>query len=170
MLDAHDVDPGDEGDRQRDDRDAGHASRGARPEESESLGQSVPESGPGRDASQPRHPAHLEARELTEGLAGVDIGAAGLVEMAAGLRKAEREQQDGEARQRHRQQARRPQQRRGRGRKQIDAASDYAVERESDNLPPRDRASEGCRLRHFSSLIRVVHGRVSVWKILPGGR
>ncbi len=142
-LHSHDVDPGQERERHGDHERARHPHGGVVPQEPERLCEAVGERRDRRDARQPRHPADLEAHELAERLAGVDVPAARLVEVAGGLREAEDEEGDGPAGQQHAPQARRPEEGRGGRRQQVHSAADDVVDREPHDLPARDRPPEG---------------------------
>ena len=126
---------------EQDRRPLPRAAPGAFPEEADRAREEDREAGDRRDARDPGHPADLEPDEVAERRARVDVGAAGPVEEAAGLREAEDEEQHREARREDRPDARRSQQRRrGHRQDQVDAASDDVVDRERDDLPARDDA------------------------------
>src|SRR5690606_22568497 len=140
---ADDVDRDQEGQRAGHDRDPRAAAGGARPEVGHRLGQAVAERGGAGDAGQHLHPADLEADERAEGFARVQVAAAGLVEIARRLRVAQHQQAYRKAREQDAPQAGRAEQRRRRGRQQVDAAADDVVDREAVKLPAPDGAAEG---------------------------
>ena len=133
-----------EQDRQREPRSA---ARG-RPEIRQNTAEEDGQARDGGDAGEPRHPADLEAREVSERGAGVEIGAAGLVETAPRFREAQDDEENDQSAGRDGPYARRPQQLRGRhGQDEIHAASDHAVDRERDDLPAGHGSQKARRRR-----------------------
>jgi hypothetical protein len=116
--------------------DAGH-------EVGEGLGEADRQRGDRSDPGEPGHPADLEADQAAEGGPGVEVGAPGLLEPAGGLGEAEHQEEDGEAGEAHRPEARRAEEGGRGGRQEIHAAPDDVVERQADDLPAGDRAPQG---------------------------
>ena len=129
--------------RRRDHERAARGTLGARPDLADRLGEPGGEARGDRHARDPRHPSDFEPDELAESRRRVDVGAAGPVEEARRLGEAQDEQEHGDAREEHGPDARGAEHGRGGGGQQVDAAADHFVDREPDDLPPRDRADEG---------------------------
>ena len=147
-FDPDDVDPGEEPELEQDRQSEPRSAARGRPEIRQNTAEEDGQARDGGDAGEPRHPANLEAREVSERGAGVEIGAAGLVETAPRFREAQDDEENDQSAGRDGPYARRPQQLRGRhGQDEIHAASDHAVDRERDDLPAGHGSQKARRRR-----------------------
>jgi len=124
-----------------------HHRQGREPDEAAAERQRQGDRGLGEDGGgrgpEPRVHRGQEARSEALARQREQVGTPGLVKVARGLGKA---QHDGEHRDpcdRHRPETRRAEQRRGRGRQQVDPAPHHVVDRQRDDLPTRGNALEG---------------------------
>ncbi len=147
-FDPEDVDPCEESELEQDRQNEPRSAARGRPEIRENAAEEDGQAGDGGDAGEPRHPADLEPREVSERGAGVEIGAAGLVEAAPRFREAQDDEENDQSAGRDGPYARRPQKLRGRhGQDEIHAASHHAVDRQRDDLPSGHGAEKARRRR-----------------------
>ena len=141
VLHSPDVDRRQDEERDRDERRPHPPVARGGPRPGERLREAGRERGERRDAGEEGHPADLEPGQVAPRLAGVDVGAPRLVEAARRLGEAEDDEEDREPREGDAPEARRPGQNRRRGGgEEVDAAPDDVVQREGDDLGPRDDA------------------------------
>ena len=140
LADAADVDPA-EDQRERDqERRAGPAGRQRRPVVAERDGGRRHDARLARGAREPLHPADLEADEIAERRARVEIRAAGRVEAAAQLGEAERDGERQQPDQDEADRAPRADLRRDLRRPEEDRAADHLVDAERGEVPASERA------------------------------
>ena len=89
---AGDVDGGKKSDDRNDHSGAARASRRHRQEVTEVIREQVTERGKRREPDKPGEPTHFESDQRSERFTGVQVRAAGLLEAAAHLRKAQDDQ------------------------------------------------------------------------------
>ena len=114
-----------------------------------------------RDAREPHHPADFEADEAAVRRARRQVRAAGAIEAAADLGKAQRDQQRRKPDREKRQRAPGPDLPRDVGRQQKDGAADDLIDADRGQIPAAQLATAGNRVRQVRR-VRWVLGRGAV--------
>ena len=139
--------------KQRDDRQSRQRLGRRRPEFPQVDDEQIHPGGARRQATEQHQPTHLQAREPSERVAHIQIGAAGLGELGRDLGVTGDDDHHARAGDQHGRRTRAPEQSRNHRGQSEDAAAEDAVDRECYHAPAADCADQ-LRLRGARRLVR----------------